>query len=215
MKPIETTLRSLKPIALAGALLTSACLTSYVGPPPGPKKPSSAVAPTEMDPAAVAGVGVLLGCAPDSQEFFCRATAAFAVGVKPSGHSIPTAMAGVSALVPLPDSPNAGPVAYETSYLVLADDGVRYGTVLPSNDEERASAKALFLAVTGGEPVPVENPSAQFARSRKGTNPAQATQRSLTWSSPTMGYARQTPMGIVVIEAAPGGIFAIGVFPPQ
>jgi hypothetical protein len=196
-------------------LASSACVTSYVKPPDGAPPSTATAQPEEMDDADMAAIGNLLGCTPKSEKFFCRAMVAFAGGSKPTGHPTAVALAGASAIIPSPDSPDAGqPVAYETSYLVLANEGVRYGTVLPTTDEERASAKALFVAVTGGQAIPTENSTAVYARTRKGTNPAQATGLSLFWSQPTKGFARQTSMGIVVIERAPG-MLAVGVFPAQ
>jgi hypothetical protein len=208
-------LSHLRPLFVAAALLPSACVTSSVQPPPDQIAHAPESQAEEMDDADMAAIGNLLGCTPKSTKFFCRAMMAFAGGSRPTGHPAAVALAGASAIIPSPDSPDAGqPVAYETSYLVLANDGVRYGTVLPTTDEERASAKELFVAVTGEQPIPTDNATAVYARTRKGTNPAQATALSLFWSKPTKGFARQTSMGIVVIERAPG-MLAVGVFPTQ
>ncbi len=202
------------------ASFSSACLTSYVKPPDGQPAGNGSAAPQvgsipEMDEKDMAAIAVLLGCTKSMEGFFCRALVAFPGGEKPTGHPQEVSFAGASALIPAPGSPDDGkPVAYEASYFVLSDASARYGTLLPTTAEERASTRELFLAVTKGEPLPSDNSSVQYAKTIKGAFPASPTERSLAWNGKTKGYVRMTKMGLVAIEVA-DGLIAVGVFPTK
>lgn len=201
---------------LIAVAATSACggATTPLSRPAPTEEALSPPAPTaDLDELVMARVAVRLGCNEKLEGFFCQAVLAFASGAPPRGRSTAIAMAGASAVVPGPRSPEAGkPPRFEASYLVLADDGARFGTILPTNDAEKASAKALLLAVVKGEAIPPDSTAGTFGRSRTGTKPARVTGSSLSWSNTTRGFARETKMGIVVVEFAEE-LIIVGVFP--
>lgn len=91
--------------------------------------------------------------------------------------------------------------------------GARFQILLPSNDPERRASQELVSAVAAGQPLPADNATVVYARSRTGARPAQEVGRSLSWSGATKGFLRETSMGLVVVERAPG-VILVGIFPP-
>jgi hypothetical protein len=121
---------------------------------------------------------------------------------------------GAVAVIPAPGSPDAGkPPILGGAYLVLADGGARFQILLPSNDDERRASKALVQAIAAGQPLPEDNLTVKYARSRTGARPVTQVGRSLSWSTDVRGFLRETSMGLVVVERGPS-VILVGVFPP-
>jgi hypothetical protein len=193
LEPLFGTLRARPTEAVAAA-----------APPPAPL--------TEIGEAELASVGQLLHCSEEAGSFYCRALVAFGKGTRPSWSPQPTGLAGASVVLPGPGSPYYGKVAIETSYLVVGTDAALCGSLRPDNEEEKQQAEALLRAVLEEKPLP-DNGAVQEAHRLTKTRPAKMTERSLSWQHDNIGFARVTPMGLVVLERVEGSSWIVGVYP--
>jgi hypothetical protein len=212
--PVPAPVKNLVALASASILLASACAPAHeeaaVAAPSVPSAPVDA----DIRDADLADVRARIGCGAKPDDVFCRALAAFAEGRLPAARPALVSLPGATMLVPAAGTPDQGkPPVLLASFLVLDGIGVRFQTILPSNDDERRDSLALVRAVAQGQPLPpAGNLAVDYARSRKQAKPAAPAGRSLRWARDTRGFVRETSVGIVVVEHAPGLTF-VGLFP--
>ena len=167
----------------------------------------------EISAAQIADVRRMLGCESadplgPTLATFCSAIAAFEAGEPPSPTAAPVSYAGASAIV----SAALREPAFEAGYLVLGGGVAKFGTVRPENPGESRDAFEIVRAVVMRAPIP-QNGASQYARTRTGAvAQTSVVGRSLRWVHETIGYVRETPMGLVVMEFSGDGWF-VGIFP--
>ena len=215
-RPSSSAVRSMRPLqVIAAGLLLSATACGGVQQPEPTETPPAAKEKDDLvgEPSNedLAMLRLRLDCE-KTDSSICRGLAGFASARPPAGRPEPVSLVGVSAIFALPGSPDEGkPPVYEASYLVLSDEGARYGTVKPTNDVERADTLSIVRAILSGQPVP-DNGAVTFARSRTEIKPATKTSKSLKWNRDTKGFVRETKQGVVVIEST-AHVLIVGFFP--
>jgi hypothetical protein len=186
-----------------------------VAPPSAPVVPAAAESSAgDISETDLADVRRRLGCNDKADELFCRALTAFGAGRLPAQRPALISLPGAAMVVPAAGTPDEGkPPVLLACFLVLDGGGVRFQTILPSNDDEKRDSLALVRAVAQGQPLPgAGNLALDYVRSRKGAKPAAPAGRSLRWARDTKGFVRETSMGMVVVEHAPGLTY-VGFFP--
>ena len=95
---------------------------------------------------------------------------------------------------------------------MIGGGGARFQILVPTDDTERDASNALVDAITKGQAPAADNATVVYARSRTETRPAVQIGKSIAWGGASTGFARETSMGLVVVERSPS-VIMVGVFP--
>lgn len=130
---------------------------------------------------------------------YCAALDAFKAGKAPD--AAPGPMLGASLLV------GAEGLVEEVSYLVLNKDSAVYGSVSPSNAEERTQLGQLLVTLRANKPVPENDPVLGYVKSlaTKPGYPLTASGKSSAFTHDSLTvYVRKTKSGYVAVERQRG-----------
>jgi hypothetical protein len=191
-------------------LLLSACAATAApratGSTPAAAAPASALSGplADIDPNDVTFLEQQLNCTSPSQQFvgMCLAIGAFREGHAPKP-AAELRRPGWGAGVSLPGAKDAGqPPMLGLTYLVLAPEMVRFGTVVPANAQDLRDIRAVSAALGNGGPLPAAAVNSAMALIQRVPlrDATAVVGQSLVYGGDARGWIRETPIGLVVIE---------------